>query len=132
MDSGSERGSFLPPWLDHEPMAPLEAHATLMRILGAIEEYVYTGEFLPDDAYRVVFAGPCRETFLGITVEQARTAIWRYYVHPEDVEIFDTAHEGALRSGRLDVEYRLIGADGVLRWVRDRGRIRHEEGRRFL
>jgi len=109
-----------------------EAHATLTRILGAIEEYVYTGEFLPDDAYRVVFAGPCREQFLGITVEQARTAIWRYYVHPEDIEIFDTAHDGALRSGRLDVEYRLIGADGVLRWVRDRGRIRAQDGRRFL
>jgi diguanylate cyclase (GGDEF)-like protein len=109
-----------------------EAHATLTRILGAIEEYVYTGEFLPEDGYRVVFAGPCREQFLGITVEEARTAIWRYYVHPEDVEIFDTAHDGAKATGRLDVEYRLIGADGVLRWVRDRGRVRHEDGRHFL
>jgi diguanylate cyclase (GGDEF)-like protein len=109
-----------------------EAHATLTRILGAIEEYVYTGEFLPGDGYRVVFAGPCRETFLGISVEEARTAIWRYYVHPEDVEIFDTAHEGAKATGRLDVEYRLIGADGVLRWVRDRGRVRHEGSRHFL
>src|SRR3954469_12573201 len=109
-----------------------EAHATLTRILGAIEEYVYTGEFLPDDGYRLVFAGPCRETFLGITVEEARTAVWRYYVHPDDVEIFDTAHDGAQVSGRLDVEYRLIGADGVLRGVRDRGRIRVEDGRRFL
>jgi diguanylate cyclase (GGDEF)-like protein len=120
------------------PVVPLdeaalrEAHATLTRILGAIEEYVYTGEFLPDGAYRVVFAGPCREQFLGTTVEEARTAIWRYYVHPDDVEIFDTAHDGAQVTGRLDVEYRLIGADGVLRWVRDRGRIRVEEGRRFL
>jgi diguanylate cyclase (GGDEF)-like protein len=124
--------------MDETPALPLdeaalrEAHATLTRILGAIEEYVYTGEFLPDDGYRLVFAGPCRETFLGITIEEARTAIWRYYVHPDDVEIFDTAHDGAQASGRLDVEYRLIGADGVLRWVRDRGRIREEDGRRFL
>jgi diguanylate cyclase (GGDEF)-like protein/PAS domain S-box-containing protein len=79
-----------------------------------------------------VFAGPCREQFLGLSVEEAETAIWRYYVHPEDMEIFDTAHDGALRSGRLDVEYRLIGADGALRWVRDRGRIRHSDDRRFL
>ena len=80
----------------------------------------------------MIFAGPCREQFLGMTVEEARTAIWRYYVHPDDVEIFDAAHDGAQVTGRLDVEYRLIGADGVLRWVRDRGRIRVEDGRRFL
>jgi diguanylate cyclase (GGDEF)-like protein len=120
------------PTLPLDEAALREAHATLTRILGAIEEYVYTGEFLPDNGYRVVFAGPCREQFLGITVEQARTAVWRYYVHPDDVEIFDAAHDGAQVSGRLDVEYRLIGADGVLRWVRDRGRIRVEDGRRFL
>jgi diguanylate cyclase (GGDEF)-like protein/PAS domain S-box-containing protein len=124
--------------MDATPVLPLdeaalrEAHATVTRILGAIEEYVYTGEFLPDGGYRVVFAGPCREQFLGVTVEEARTAIWRYYVHPDDVEIFDDAHDGAQECGRLDVEYRLIGADGVLRWVRDRGRIRDEDGRRFL
>jgi diguanylate cyclase (GGDEF)-like protein len=109
-----------------------EAHATLTRILGAIEEYVYTGEFLDDGGYQVVFAGPCREQFLGVTAEEAKTAIWRYYVHPEDTGLFDRAHDGALADGRLDVEYRLVGADGVLRWVRDRGRVRHEDGRRFL
>ena len=91
MDSGSERGSFLPPWLDDEPMAPPEAHATLMRILGAIEEYVYTGEFLPDDSYRVVFAGPCRERFLGMSAEAARSAVWANYVHPRDMDAFNTA-----------------------------------------
>jgi diguanylate cyclase (GGDEF)-like protein/PAS domain S-box-containing protein len=109
-----------------------EAHRTLTRILGAIEEYVYTGEMLPDGDYNLLFAGPCREQFLGTTVEEARAATWRHYVHPDDVDAFEAAHAGALTSGRLDVEYRLIGADGVLRWVRDRGRIRNEAGRRFL
>jgi diguanylate cyclase (GGDEF)-like protein len=109
-----------------------DAHATVTRILGAIEEYVYTGEILSGGGYQLVFAGPCREQFLGLDVEPARTAVWRYYVHPDDVAAFDGAHDGALETGRLDVEYRLIGADGVLRWVRDRGRIRREDGRCFL
>lgn len=121
---------FLPP--AHERFPPAAAHATLARILGAIEEYVYTGEFLDDDGYRVVFAGPCRERFLGMSVLDARTAVWADYVHPDDIETFDVAHAAAHASGRLDVEYRLVGADGIVRWVRDRGRLRHEAGRRLL
>lgn len=110
----------------------VQVDVTLVRILGAIEEYVYTGEFLPDDSYRVIFAGPCRERFLGMGVEDARTAVWADYVHPDDVEIFDDAHSAAHVTGHLDVEYRLVGADGVLRWVRDRGRLRRENGLRLL
>jgi diguanylate cyclase (GGDEF)-like protein len=109
-----------------------QAHATLTRILGAIEEYVYVGEFLPNDSYRVLFAGPCRERFLGMPVEQARTAVWANYVHPSDMDLFDAAHEGAHTTGRLDAEYRLVGADGRVRWVRDRGQLRTEDGRRLL
>ena len=120
------------PPIDGGALADAEAHATLTRILGAIEEYVYTGEFLPGDAYRVLFAGPCRERFLGMSIEDARTAVWADYVHPDWMETFDTAHHGAHQSGRLDVEYQLVGADGRVRWVRDRGRMRFEDGRRFL
>ena len=103
-----------------------------LRILNAIEEYVYTGEFLPDGAYRVVFAGPCRERFLGLSPAEGRTAIWADYVHPEDMASFETAHDNALETSWIDTEYRIVGADGVVRWVRDRGRIRVEDGRRLL
>jgi diguanylate cyclase (GGDEF)-like protein len=109
-----------------------QAHRTLRRVLDAIEEYVYVGEFLPDDSYRLVFAGPCRERFLGMSIEQARVAVWADYVHPSDMDIFNQAHVGAHVTGRLDVEYRIVGADGVVRWVRDRGRLRNENGRRLL
>ncbi len=118
--------------IDGTAVADAEAHATLTRILGAIEEYVYTGEFLPDDAYRLLFAGPCRERFLGMSIEDARDAVWADYVHPDWIETFDAAHRGAYETGRLDVEYQLVGADGRVRWVRDRGRMRVEDGRRFL
>src|SRR5215210_355598 len=120
------------PAIDGRAVADAEAHATLTRILGAIEEYVYTGEFLDGDDYVVRFAGPCRERFLGMSVEQARSAVWADYVHPDWIETFDAAHHGAHETGRLDVEYQLVGADGRVRWVRDRGRMRVEDGRRFL
>lgn len=113
-------------------MGLAEAHSTLKRVLGAIEEYVYVDEFLSDDSYRVVFAGPCREHFLGMSIEAARVAVWVDYVHPADMQAFDAAHDGAQKSGRLDVEYRLVGADGAVRWVRDRGHLRDHDGRRLL
>jgi diguanylate cyclase (GGDEF)-like protein len=120
------------PAIDRSEPSHAEARATLTRILGAIEEYIYTGEFLEDDSYRVLFAGPCRERFLGMSEEAARTATWAHYVHPEWMATFDAAHRGAHETGRLDVEYQMVGADGRVRWVRDRGRMRFEDGRRFL
>ncbi|MEP6954871.1 MAG: diguanylate cyclase [Solirubrobacteraceae bacterium] len=110
----------------------LDVHAMFNRILGAIDEYVYVGEILPNDGYRLIFQGPCREQFLGLTVEEARDAVWSDYVHAEDREHFAELHRRAVDDGSLDGQYRLVGADGVTRWVRDRGRIRHEHGRVFL
>lgn len=109
-----------------------DANATLTRILGAIEEYVYSGEYLPDDSYVLRFVGPCRERFLGLTEREAERAVWIDYVHPDDVELFAGAHDAAKTSGSLDIQYRLLGADGRLRWVRDRGRMREVGGRLFL
>jgi diguanylate cyclase (GGDEF)-like protein len=102
------------------------------RILDAIEEYVYVGEILPGNGYRVLFQGPCRARFLALDAEAARSAVWADYVHPDDREVFAAIHDQAVVSGSLDGQYRIIGADGVTRWVRDRGRIRVEGGRTFL
>ena len=105
----------------------------LTRILHAIDEYVYVGELLPDDGYQLLFQGPCRARFLGMDdPDAAAAAVWADYVHPEDREHFVSLHRDAVLGGSLDGEYRLIGADGVVRWVRDRGRVRHEGGRVYL
>jgi diguanylate cyclase (GGDEF)-like protein len=109
-----------------------EAHTTTTRILGAIEEYVYSGEFLADGSYVLRFAGPCRERFLGLPPGAAERAVWVDHVHPDELDLFDAAHEAARTTGTLDVQYRLLGADGRMRWVRDRGRMRRVGDRLFL
>lgn len=136
-ESGSEpshgrAASPQPGALEAEVARLGEANGTLTRILDAIEEYVYSGEFLPDGDYVVRFAGPCRDRFLGLAPDAARVARWVDYVHPEELDAFRVAHELALREGALDVRYRLLGADGMTRWVRDRGRIRRVGERVFL
>ncbi len=109
-----------------------EANTTLLRILGAIEEYVYSGEFLADDGYALRFAGPCRERFLGLTAEAAQDAVWVDFVHPDELGLFHHAHDAARLTGSLDIQYRLRGADGQVRWVRDRGRVRRVGDRTYL
>ncbi|MEA2480733.1 MAG: hypothetical protein QOJ07_2655 [Thermoleophilaceae bacterium] len=109
-----------------------EANETMVRILGAIDEYLYTGEFLPDGGYRLLLKGPCRAQFLALPPDEADRAVWAEYVHPDDRERFDAIHESLVSAGSLDFQYRLIDATGATRWVRDRGRIRREGGRHFL
>lgn len=113
--------------------SPATDLGVLTRILGAIEEYVYVGEILPDGGYRLVYQGPCRGQFLGIEdAAHAATVIWADFVHPEDREAFRRMHLDAVTRGSLDGQYRLLGADGITRWVRDRGRIRREAGGRLF
>jgi diguanylate cyclase (GGDEF)-like protein len=109
-----------------------EANDTLMRILGAIDEYIYTGEFLNDGGYRLLVQGPCRAELLALPVDEALDAVWADYVHPADRELFEHVHAELVVRGALDFQYRIIDARGNVRWVRDRGRIRRENGRVFL
>ena len=93
---------------------------------------MYSVELQEDGTYDVVFAGPCRGGFLGMTDEEAAGEHWPDYVHPDDRELFDVVHRTVHALGRLDVEYRIVTTSGEHRWVRDRGRVREEDGRVFL
>jgi diguanylate cyclase (GGDEF)-like protein len=114
------------------PTAAHEELAMTRRILDAIEEYVYVGELLPGDGYTLLYQGPCRARFLGLAGEAARAAVWADYVHPADRALFIEIHRQATDTGQLDGQYRVVGADGVTRWVRDRGRVEREDGRQIL
>jgi len=45
---------------------------------------------------------------------------------PEDLAVFDEAFESALRTGTLEVEFRVRWPDGSVHWVYDRGRVAFE------
>jgi diguanylate cyclase (GGDEF)-like protein/PAS domain S-box-containing protein len=44
-------------------------------------------------------------------------------IHPEDRPPAQAAWEGVIEGRAFDLEYRIIRADGVVRWVNDRGRL---------
>ena len=51
-------------------------------------------------------------------------ANWEAAVHPEDRTAYDAFLQSCAAGKEGDAEYRLIGADGITRWVHDRAATR--------
>ena len=58
-----------------------------------------------------------------ITQGEDKLVVWRKHIHPQDLAKFDQALADHMAGkGPFDIEYRLIGKDKDLHWVRGRGR----------
>ena len=95
-----------------------EMRATVQRIGETIDEYYFTDELRPDGTYEPVFATSAIHRLLGgipdgLTYGEA----WHAAVHPDDRALAGSLAQ-RLRAGEsVDVEYRLVGFDGITRWV---------------
>jgi diguanylate cyclase (GGDEF)-like protein len=91
-----------------------------IELLTRVGCHVYSGEVSPDGGYRELFTGPGIEQFIGAIprVNEDLTAAWNNAVHNEDR---DTYREAAVKdsTGVVQLEYRMVGRDGVTRWVLD-------------
>ena len=107
------------PRVDAEQAVEVSAarYATLLENLPAV---VY--EMVPDDDRRTRYVNRKIEDLLGYTMEEwlDQQDMWMEVLHPDDREVELAAHD--LHSSTGDPwrrEYRLIGADGQVVWVRD-------------
>ena len=108
--------------------------AALLRITGSIDDYLYTNEHLPDGSRRSVYSGANRERLMGgPTPPGADVATeWERLIVPEDWPLH-LAHRERLRNGDpSEVTYRLLGYDGVMRWICARTRPSSVDGRLFV
>ncbi len=105
-----------------------EVRERFTRLLDATGEHVYLALAHPDGRIEELFQGPGADRLLGGAEPDAEMKNWEAALHPDDRAAYD-AFNAALGQGReSDVEYRLIGADGITRWVHDRAatRRRHD------
>lgn len=113
------------------------ARIAFARSAEVIGECLYSTELLPDDSFFTRAIGPGMAALLGASEEPGDLdiAIARC-VHPDDRASFDSEWRYALlveSDGQIiEQRYRLIGHDGVTRWVLDRARITVIGGRVFL
>jgi diguanylate cyclase (GGDEF)-like protein len=117
-----------------EPFAGIDS-AIFVELLTRVGCHVYTGEVLPDGSYRELFTGPGIELFIGGKVDEHTdlSAAWNNSVHPEDRETYIAA-SSVESSSVVQVEYRMIGRDGITRWVLDQmwQREAFRDGRRII
>jgi len=102
----------------------VEAHGLLQRIVDVVDDHVYTLQLF-DGELQTIACGPGCERLLGapIAPDADLDALWDECVHPDDRGLREEAREQMRRGEELiDVEYRLIGLDGVVRWVWERAR----------
>ena len=101
-----------------------EASERFARLLDVVGEHVYVVLAFPDGRFEELFQGPGADRLLGGAEPDPEMVNWEAAVHPEDRAVYD-AYNAALAVGEdADAEYRLVGADGITRWVHDRARCR--------
>ena len=114
-----------------------EALATtdvLRRVAGTVAILLYEAEYLQDGTYHCnVFMGEGLESLLGpVPTDRTPEEAWEDAVHPDDRAAYEEA-DALLRADKpAEVEYRLVGYDGRIRWVWDRMRPRRSPDGRLL
>jgi diguanylate cyclase (GGDEF)-like protein/putative nucleotidyltransferase with HDIG domain len=100
------------------------------RIVQSIDHHLYINEVKPDGGRRAIFVGPGRDRLLGGVPEDGDWGrAWIEAVHPDDRELYAAHTARYLRGEMSEVLCRLVGLDGVTRWVRGGGSPRRDGDR---
>ena len=95
---------------------------TIERLLIELEEHLYTGWFDDDGTYHETYQSPNGTALLGGLEADENAENWLAAVHPEDREAYDEFMAKQVTDPNASIEFRLCGADGVTRWMRERSK----------
>ena len=105
-----------------------EVQDRFTRLLEVTGEHVYAALAHPEGGFEELFQGPGADRLLGGAVPDAEMTNWEAALHPEDRAAYDAFNAQLATGSSSEVEYRLIGADGITRWVHDRAATRRLPG----
>jgi diguanylate cyclase (GGDEF)-like protein len=101
-----------------------EASDRFTSLLDVVGAHVYLTLAMPDGTLEELFQGPGGERLLGGAEPDPEMVNWDAAVHPDDWAAYEAFNQALCRGEDFEVTYRLIGADGVTRWVHDRAACR--------
>lgn len=105
-----------------------------MRIVSSVGDYLYANEHCADGTRRLIYAGPNHELLMGGPVPAGSNPLreWERLIHPDDWSAH-LGHRERLEAGKpSEVRYRLVGYDGVTRWIHARTKPERVNGRLFV
>jgi diguanylate cyclase (GGDEF)-like protein len=100
----------------------------LTAAVDALDDHLYFGLLHPDGSYEMLFAGPNLDRLLGGELPdtpEETSAVWQARIDAADVAAYRACESDLLAGRPSQVDYRVHGLDGVLRWVR--ARVRPEQ-----
>jgi diguanylate cyclase (GGDEF)-like protein len=116
--------------LEAELRETRERSAAFTRIVESIDHHVYINEVLPGGGRRTLFSGPGRDKLLGgVPADGDWGRAWIEAVHPDDRARYAEHTACYLRGEMSEVRCRIIGLDGVTRWIVGGGMPRWEGDR---
>jgi diguanylate cyclase (GGDEF)-like protein/putative nucleotidyltransferase with HDIG domain len=101
-----------------------EASDRFTSLLDVVGAHVYLALALPDGQMQELFQGPGGDRLLGGAEPDPEMTNWDSAVHADDRPAYEAFNRALGQGEDCEVTYRLIGADGVTRWVHDRGACR--------
>jgi len=116
----SSKSAFAP-W-DGDPSQALAIAHLLRRMAGLAGIHVYAAEVSPDGGYTCqLWIGDAVERLLGeIPSTMSAEDAWEACVHPDDRSAYDGAYHRQRLGEETELEYRLVGFDGRVRWLWER------------
>ncbi len=102
----------------------VDRRETIRQIAATIDEYYYTDLVHPDGRYETLFATDAVHRILGPIPDGLPIGdAWHRCVHPDDVALSAAATARLALGEDVTAEYRLVGFDGITRWVEIRCRV---------
>ncbi|MBG0831998.1 PAS domain S-box protein [Planomonospora sp. ID67723] len=104
------------------------------QVISQLDDNVWTTEITPDGQLRSMFEGSNVAAVLGVEPPEGVNVgmLLTERVHPEDRAVWDGFRAELIAGRPAQGECRVIGLDGVTRWIWMRGTPRREGGRAFV
>ncbi|GAA3114058.1 hypothetical protein GCM10010466_01470 [Planomonospora alba] len=116
-------------------VALAESRRQFDQIVNQLTDKIWTVEIRPDGTARPIYVNTEHTTVFGgrlrLGPDDDFIAVMLRLVHPDDHDAFHAYCAELVSGRRAQLEYRLIGLDGVTRWIWTRG-VPRREGERLL